>query len=104
MEEKELCLFQIISASGNARSLCHEALQLYKNSKCNEGDAKYEEARKELVNAKKVHTQLLALYSSGELSSIDLLLIHAEDHMSSSQVVFEIVNELLIMYKKMDGK
>lgn len=101
MEERELLLVQIISSSGNARSLCYEALLLYKTEKYQEGDSKYEEAKKELIEAKKVHAQLLALYSSGSMSHMDLLLVHAEDHMSSSQVVFELVNELLFLYKKM---
>lgn len=99
MDKNELYLVQIISSSGNARSLCYEALQFFKSSKFDDGKAKYEEARTELIQAKKIHAELLRLYACSEFSNIDLLVIHAEDHMNSSQVIFEMVNEFLYIYQ-----
>lgn len=99
MDKNELYLAQIISSSGNARSLCYETLQLFKSNKFDDGKTKYEEAKAELIQAKKIHAELLRQYACSELNNIDLLVIHAEDHMNSSQVIFEMVNEFIYIYQ-----
>lgn len=100
---EELDWMQIISNSGDARSLCFEALKLFREGNFSEGLEKQAEAKSRLIDAKKVHGKLLARFASQEQIDINLLVIHAEDHLSSSQVILELLNEFYYLYNKGEG-
>lgn len=94
--------FQLILHSGNARSLAYEALQMVKSGSFDEGVAQYLKAKEELIEAKKMHAELLRIMANNEGLDINLLLIHAEDHITSSSMMCEVYEELIDMYKKME--
>lgn len=94
--------FQLILHSGNARSLAYEALQKVKETQFDEGETLYKQAKDELVEAQKMHAQLLRAMANQEEVDINLLLIHAEDHITSSGIMCEMTREMIDMYKKME--
>ena len=86
MEELEISLMQIISYSGEARSLCFEALQSYRD-----GD---KEAGRNLYTAKRAHSRILKQSANGEFDQISLLMVHAEDQMMASEIIYQMTREL----------
>ncbi len=93
--------FQLILHSGNARSMAYEALGLVKNKQTEEGEELYKKAKEELIEAQKIHAQMLRIMASHtENLDINLLLIHAEDHIASSSVACEMTKEFIELYKK----
>jgi PTS system cellobiose-specific IIA component len=104
MENTEQGSFQLILHSGNARSLAYEALGCIKSGRREEGLSIYEEAKKELTEAQRRHSEILFNAVNEENENVPLLLIHAEDHISSSQVVVELVKEIMDLYGKIGGK
>ncbi len=96
--------FQLILHSGNARSLAHEALQLIKESKKVEANKKMEEAKSELLEAQKLHAQMLRDMANSEEVKVDLLLIHAEDHVSGSQNCLDMATEVIAIYERFGDK
>ncbi|MEF9920728.1 MAG: PTS lactose/cellobiose transporter subunit IIA [Erysipelotrichaceae bacterium] len=96
--------FQLILHSGNSRSFAYEALALVKEKEFVKGNEKIEEAKNELLIAQKLHAQLLRKMANDEELNIDLLLIHAEGHISSSQIAFEMTKEFIALYERLGDK
>lgn len=100
MENQEMTSFQLILHSGNARSSAYEGLAQMKRKHWDEGRRMMEEAHKELIIAQKQHAQLLRKMANQEEVTIDLLLIHAEGHIASSQVAVELIDEMIQLYER----
>ena len=96
--------FQLILHSGNARSLAHEALQLIKEEKKEEANNKMKEAKKELLEAQKVHAQMLRDMANSEEIKVDLLLIDAEDLVSGSQNCLDMAAVVIAIYERFGDK
>lgn len=99
MSKFELESFQIILHSGNARSSAYEALRDVKGGDMEKGKAGIKEARTEIVIAQKEHAKLLQKFTEEEVI-VDLLLMHAEDHVSSSQIAVDLIGEMIEMYER----
>lgn len=100
--DNEQKAFELILHSGNARSLAHEALSLIKIKNKDEANKKLKEAQQELVEAQKLHAQFLRNMANNEEIKIDLLMVHAEDHVSGSQSCLEMTKEIITIYERMD--
>lgn len=100
--ENEQKAFELILHSGNARSLAHDALSLIKNKQREEANAKLDEAQKELIEAQKLHAQFLRSMANQEEIKMDLLMVHAEDHVSGSQSCLEMAKEIIAIYERID--
>lgn len=100
MEINEAISMKLILHSGNARSSSFEALALVKQDELILGNQKITEAKEELLLAQKIHAQLLRSYANEEEIKLDLLLMHAEDHIASTQVNVELIAEMIEMYER----
>lgn len=98
--ENEIASFQLILHSGNARCNAKDALSLIKARQWSEGKIKFKEAKEELRIAQIEHAQLLRKFANKEEVNIDLLLMHAEDHISASQVSVEMIEEMIQLYER----
>lgn len=97
----ELESMDIILHSGNAKTLICEALKSIKQGDVDRFDEKSTEAKKEIKLAHKSHAELLRkLSSENKLNQVDLLLVHAEGHLSSTDVAVLVIEELGELYKK----
>ena len=94
MEELEISLMQIISYSGEARSLCFEALQSYRDGDKEAGRKQYKDAEENLYTAKRAHSRILKQSANGEFDQISLLIVHAEDQMMASEIIYQMTREL----------
>lgn len=96
--------FHLILKSGNARSLAFEALRVVKEDKINEAKAKLIKANEELLQAQKLHAQMLRDMANNQTIEINLLLIHAQDHVSSSECCLSMAKEVIEIYERFGGK
>lgn len=103
MEEMELVCFQLITAAGSAKSSYIEAIQ-----KAKEG--RYEEAADLIAAGDEMtkqghlpHTDLVQKEAAGENVPMSLLLTHAEDQMMSTEVFKVLAEEMIELYKKVNG-
>jgi len=103
MIDTEQYSFQLILHSGNARSTAYEALQLVKSNAFKEGEKKLSIAKEEMVEAQKLHAKLLRIMANQEELDMNLLLIHAEDHIASSSIAVEMSGELIELYERMEN-
>lgn len=99
--DNEQKAFTLILHSGNARSIGHEALDLVKKNDFDGAKAKLAEAKKELLEAQTMHAQMLRDMANNKKVQIDLLLIHAEDHVCGSQSCVDMAEEVIAIYEKL---
>lgn len=101
MPKFEMESFQIILHSGNAKSSAYEALELVKKGDIEKGQIQMKEAKDELLIAQKEHAKILQQFAmSEETEYAHLLLVHAEDHVTSSQLAVSLIGEMIEMYER----
>lgn len=92
--------FQLILHSGNARSLANESMKSVKSGDFDVAKEKLIEAKKELIFAQKQHAEMLRKMACEDNVLVNLLMVHAEDHVSGSQNTLELANEVLEIYER----
>lgn len=106
MEEgtNEQIVFGIIASAGEARSKAYEALELAKEGRFDEADAIMAEANEASVAAHNIQTELLTHEAQGDHATVDVLLVHAQDHLMTSILALELINELIGLYRRIDAR
>lgn len=92
--------FTIILHSGEARTLVHEAFKDMRESRYEEAMEKLDESNENLVEAHKSQTQLLKKYANGENITMEIIMVHAQDHLMSTMTLREVAIEMLAFYEK----
>lgn len=96
----EVAAMELVGNAGESRSLSFEALSLAKEGKFEEAKEKINEAKKSMLKAHEMQTQLICKEADGEEFKIGLLMVHAQDHLMCSILARELVEELIKIYAK----
>lgn len=91
----EQVAFMMILYSGNARSTIREAIEAYKEGTFEEFERLLSDARAQLQEAHQVHFGQVQKEASGEPTTLSLLLLHAEDHLMSTQTMLDLTAGLI---------
>lgn len=91
--------FQIILYAGNGRSCAMEAIQEAKKGNFNEANPLIEEAGNELSKAHGFQTKLLQEEASGNEQSINIILVHSQDHLMTAMTVRDLAIEIIEIYR-----
>lgn len=102
MDGLEQLAFELISNSGSARSYTFEALDLARKGKTKEANEKMDIAKEEILKAHKMQTQLIQKEANGNKIEINILLVHAQDHLMSSILAKDLIEELISMQKEIN--
>lgn len=102
MDEEKIqeIAFEIILYSGDARTLIHESFQSMREEAFSEAEEKLETANEALIKAHKAQTSLLQNYANGEKIVMDVIIVHAQDHLMTTMTLREMALEMLLLYKK----
>jgi Phosphotransferase system cellobiose-specific component IIA len=95
MEGNELISFHIISAAGAARSLFIEAMRDIRKGNLENAEKRIEEGKEEFNKAHLEHAALIQKEAAGDKVEMDLLLVHAEDQIMSTETVLIMLEEVL---------
>lgn len=99
-DDLQVVAFEIILHSGDARTIVHEGLALMKQGKFEEAEKKMEDANNELLEAHKSQTKLLQDYANGDEIIMEVIMVHAQDHLMTTMTLREMAIEFLTMYKQ----
>ena len=77
----EMVSFQLVAAAGEARSLAFEALEKAKAGDFDAAAKLMKQSKDAGIKAHHIQTQLLSTEAAGEHLSVDVLLVHAQDHL-----------------------
>lgn len=84
--------FQLISFSGTAKSFALEALRASKRGQKKNAKDLLAQAKEQILFAQKIQEVLLEEFGHEELN---ILMVHAQDHLMTSLTVIDLVTELL---------
>lgn len=99
-EELQLAAFEIILHGGTARTYVHEAFDAMKESKFEVVEEKLAAADEELLQAHHAQTDLLQKYASGTEIKIEIIMVHAQDHLMTTMTLKEVAIEMMGMYQR----
>lgn len=103
MEGLELICFQIISASGGAKSAYMAALEAAKEGNYEEAENMIKEGDEMLNQGHAPHATLVQQEAAGNSPEVSLILIHAEDQMMGAETFKDMVEQMIDVYKEIDA-
>lgn len=98
-DENVLSSMTIIANSGDARSYAFRALEQAKEGNFKEAEEMLAKSQESANLAHKAQTELLVKEANGEKQEINVLLIHSQDHLMTSMLAVELINEIILLYK-----
>lgn len=96
--------FELILHAGNAMSLSMESLYDARENRFEEAEEKLLQADKEINEAHKIQSDLLFKMANNEKVEVDVLLVHAQDHLSMAMVTRNFAEEILCLRKQLNDK
>ena len=99
-EELQVAAFEIILHSGNARSEIHEAFAKMREGSFDEAENQLNKSNEIILEAHHAQTKLLQEYASGVEIKIEIIMVHAQDHLMTTMTLLEVAREMLVLYRK----
>ena len=90
-ETLQVTAFELILHSGNARTFIHEAYDLMANNQFTCADQKLLAAHDELI---------LAHHVKGEEIIIEIIMVHAQDHLMTTMTLKEVAERMKLLYQR----
>lgn len=91
--------FGIIAHAGDARSYAFGALEAAKKGNFEEAEELLKKSSEAAIEAHHMQSDLLFNEANGNKTPVDVLLVHAQDHLMTSMLAVELVKELIAIYK-----
>lgn len=95
----EMIAFGLVAQAGDARSKADEALYAAKHGDYERAHVLMSQADESILGAHKIQTELLAREASGDHQPVDILLIHAQDHLMTAMLAKELISELIELHR-----
>ncbi len=103
MNEETKISFEVIFHAGNSKTSAMNAMEAAENGMFEKAEELIEEAQLEANRAHLAHKNLLDKIVNGEMITMDLLMTHALDHMTSAEDMIIVAQRLISLYKKLMG-
>ncbi|WP_237680843.1 PTS lactose/cellobiose transporter subunit IIA [[Erwinia] mediterraneensis] len=100
-EEMESTVMELIIHAGEARSSAMQALQEARQHHWHEADALLESAREAARNAHKIQTALIGADEGCGKIPVNLIMVHAQDHLMNAMLCRDLVEELIYLHREM---
>lgn len=98
--DQELIALNLISNSGTARSQAFMALQKAREGEYEEAYELLKESEKSSLLAHQSQTELLQAEANGDKIDHSIIMVHAQDHLMTSILAKELIQEMVNMYKE----
>lgn len=95
----DMISMNIIANAGQAKSLVFEALKEAKTGDFEKADQMMKEAEENINEVHKVQMDLLVDEANGDKKEINVLLVHAQDHFMTTLLAFDLIKEMIELYK-----
>lgn len=98
----EEIVFKLISFSGDARSFIYEAFSLVMQGECEEAEKSLSEAEDSIIKAHNIQTELIQNEAKGKHIELNLLMVHAQDHLMNTLLAKELIKNMMYMQKEIN--
>lgn len=96
----EEIIMELIINAGCARSKSMESIMKIKEGDLEATKKSIEEADEFLARAHNVQTKLIQDEAAGNKTEINLLMVHAQDHLMNAMTIKDLAQEIIEMYEK----
>ena len=100
MDANEMIVINLIVNSGSARSSAIEAIQYAKAGDMEKANESLQQAKESVNEAHHSQTEMIQGEIRGEKTPLNLLMVHAQDHLMTSLVVIDLAQEFIDLYEK----
>ena len=100
MDEQEQVVINLIVNSGSARSSAIEAIQYAKAGDLDKAEESLQNAKETVNDAHHAQTELIQGEIRGEKTPLNLLMVHAQDHLMTTMTLLEVAKEMLVLHRK----
>ena len=94
---------QLIAAAGDAKGCAFEALTEANDGNFEKAEELLKQATAATLPVHKQQMELITATAQGEEVPIDVLLVHAQDHLMNSELAQDLIRELITLYKRVDA-
>lgn len=98
-EDIQVTAFEIILHSGNARTIIHQAFASMRKKDFETSKEQLESANEEIVTAHQSQTSLLKDYAGGKKIEMEIIMVHAQDHLMTTMTLLEVAREMEFLYQ-----
>ncbi len=98
--EMEQIIMELVVNGGMARSLAIEAIRNARQGNFEEADKLMKESAETLSKAHEVQTELITKEAGGEHMEVQLLMVHAQDHVMNAMTVYDLAVEIIELLKE----
>lgn len=91
--------FTLILNAGNSKSKSLMAIEEARDFNFEEAENLIKEAREDLKAAHQTQTELIQGEARGEKSELSLILVHAQDHLTTAMIMIDQAEEFLNIYR-----
>ena len=99
-EEIQITAFNIILHSGNAKTKIHSAFELMRKGEFDKANQLLDEANDDILEAHESQTGLLQSYANGTKIEMEIIMVHAQDHLMTTMTLLEIAIEISHLYQQ----
>ena len=99
--DQNLVAFSIIAEAGNAKSLAVQAIEEAMECRFPQAEETIQACEEALVAAHDIQTELLRQEMGGEGQPVHLLMVHAQDHLSSALLLKDLSKQFLQISRRL---
>lgn len=103
MVDTESISMQLIAAAGDAKGCAFEALTEANDGNFEKAEELLKQATAATLPVHKQQMELITATAQGEEVPIDVLLVHAQDHLMNSELAQDLIRELITLYERVDA-
>ncbi len=100
MSEMESTVMELIIHAGEARSASMQALQAARQHDWSEAESLLKSASEASRQAHKIQTALIGADEGCGKVPVNLILVHAQDHLMNAMLCRDLVEELIVLHKE----
>lgn len=104
MEELYEIAFGLILHAGNSRSQSIQAVREAENGNFARAEECMKAAEEELHLAHEVQTELLQKEAGGDAMTINLIMVHAQDHLAMAMSQKEVSVQMIRLYQRLEDR
>ncbi|HET6784806.1 MAG TPA: PTS lactose/cellobiose transporter subunit IIA [Erysipelotrichaceae bacterium] len=94
----------LIAYSGEARTHAFQALKSAREKDFDQAKSLMKQAEQSSTKAHQAQTSLLVSEANGESVTLNVLLIHAQDHLMTSMLALELIQEMILLHESKADK
>ncbi|MDO4680286.1 MAG: PTS lactose/cellobiose transporter subunit IIA [Aerococcus sp.] len=93
--------FQVIVHAGESRTLSYQAMNEAEAYRFEEAHSLLEQANKEFLECHTIQTDMLTKEANGRKTELNIILIHAQDHLTMATMAMDTAKRWIKLQKKL---